>query len=433
MKKYVALLLTALLMLGLFGTVSAESAAPTKLTLWTFIDQHASFYQMMCEKWNELNPDRQIELETTVIGYADMHDKFKIALQSGVGAPDICDVELGQFPNVLKGEPQLVVLNDYMADYMDDLVQSRLDIYAKGGNYYGVPTHVGATVAFYNVPVLEAAGIDYTEIVTWDDWAEAGRKLKEANPDVYMGNVETSTSWTTRLMLAALGSDMIDVTDPDSPVVTMDTPEMNKIATTLQGFVEEGLMVPCPGGQVDTEEGKGFVNSGASATVIMPLWYMSRFVDEIPDMNQQYAIAPAPVFEAGQPRSVGLGGTGTVVTLTAADIDLAAEFIVYAKISETGNEMIWEYLGFDPCNTAVWDNTELTHNPDNKYIQYFLTNPFDTLLEIRDEIMYSATSEISPTVNSYNDNYLWNGLYIDMGDVAEELETAQSTIESEIF
>lgn len=425
------MLLILVMALGLFATASAEGA--TKLTLWTFIDQHAQFYNTMADLWNEKNPDRQIDLEATVLGYDDMHNKLKIALQSGVGAPDLCDVELGQFPNVLLGEPQLVILNEYMADYVDTVVPSRLAIYSKGDNHYGVPTHVGATVAFYNVELLEAAGIDYKTIITWDDWMEAGRKLKAANPDVYMGNVETTTQWQTSLMLTQQGADYQDNSNPDDPKATIDTPELLKAVTMQQQWLEEGIAMVCPGGQVDTEEGKAWLNTGVCATVIKAEWYMSRFVDEIPDMAGKYAIAPAPVFEEGQPRSIGLGGTGTVVTLTAPDKDLAAEFIVWAKLSEEGESMIWNVLGFDPVNTAVWENHELTHNPENKFNKYFLTNVFDTLLEIKDEIKFVSSTAISPTINTYFSSTLWNNLYIDRLDAAEELATAQEAIEADIF
>lgn len=430
MKKTISLLLVLVLALSLMATASAES---TKLTLWTFIDQHATFYKTMAEEWNKANPDRQIELEATVIGYDDMHNKFKIALQSGVGAPDLCDVELGQFPNVLLGEPQLVILNDYLNDYVETVVPSRLSIYSKGENHYGIPTHVGATVAFYNVELLEAAVIDYKSIVTWEDWMAAGKKLKESNPDVYMGNVETSTNWQTSLMLTQQTAGFLDNANPDDPKATINTPELLKAVTMQQQWITDGIAITCPGGQVDTEEGKAWLNTGICATVIMPEWYMSRFVDEIPDMKGKYAIAPAPVFEAGQPRSIGLGGTGTVVSLTAADKDLAAEFISWAKLSIEGEKMIWNVMGFDPVNTAVWDDKELTHNPDNKFNQYFLTNVFDTLNEIKDEIMYLPSTSISPTINSYLGSTLWNNLYIDMLDPATELQTAQEAIEADIF
>jgi arabinosaccharide transport system substrate-binding protein len=387
----------------------------------------------MTERWNELNPDKPIALEATVIGYDDMHNKLKVALQSGVGAPDICDVELGQFPNVLLGEPQLIPLNPYIESYIPTVVGSRLEIYAKNGNYYGIDYHVGATVAYYNVPLLEAAGIDYKEIVTWDDWAEAGLKLKAVNPDAYMGNVETTTQWQTSLMLTEQGATLIDVSNPDDPQPLVNTLEMLKAVTTQQGWLEDGIAMLCPGGQVDTEEGKAWLGTDVCATVIMPLWYMSRFVDEIAGETGKYAIAPAPVFEAGQPRSIGLGGTGTVLSKTNANPDLAGEFITWAKFSDEGETRIWEVLGFDPVNTAIWEDTELTHDPANKYNQYFLTSPFDTLLEIKDEIQYIPSTSISPTINAYFSSTLWNNLYLDLKDAAAELEEAQETIEADIF
>ncbi len=428
MKRLAALVLVfaMVFVLALGGLASAN---PTKLTLWTFIHQHARFYQVMTEKWNELNPDRQVELEATVLPYDDMHNKLQIALQSGVGAPDMCDVEISRFPNFLQGVPQLMVLNDAFAPYVDDIVPSRLGIYSKDGNMYGAPTHVGATVAFYYVDILEDAGVDYRDIKTWDDFAEAGRKLKAVHPDKYMGIAETSAGWTITAMLAQQGSDL--VSSDDQPQI--DTPEMLRAVTVLQNMVAEGIITTCPDGQPDTEGGKGFLDQGNVAGVIMPQWFMSRYLDEIPSMNGKVAIAPVPVFEEGMPRSLGLGGTGTVVTLTASDQDLASAWLAYAKLSEEGNRMIWEDLGFDPCNTALWTETAMTHNPDNAYNQYFLNNVFDVLNEVKDEIVMIRSSSISPTINNYVTTVMLNELFEDMLDPAEVLEDAQYNIESQIF
>lgn len=427
-KRSTTLILVFTLMFVAVSTGLAGANA-TKFTLWTFIDQHARFYQVMVEKWNELNPERQIELEATVLPYDDMHNKLQIALQSGVGAPDICDVEVSRFPNLLQGIPQLMPLNDAFAPYLEDIVPSRLGIYSKDGNFYGAPTHVGATVAFYHVEFLEAAGVDYREIRTWEDFAEAGRKLKKVYPDKYMGVAETSAAWTVTAMLAQQGSDLVD--DADQP--TIDTPEMLRAVTTLQNMVEEGILGIAPDGQPDTEGGKGFIDQGNVASVMMPQWFMSRFLDEIPNMRGKIALAPLPVFEVGMPRSLGLGGTGTVVTATAHDQQLASEWLAYAKLSEEGNRMIWEDLGFDPCNTALWADKEMTHNPNNAYNQYFLNNAFDVLNEIQAEIMLVRSSSISPTINQYVTTTMLNELFEDLMDPAEVLERAQYDIESQIF
>ncbi len=72
----------------------------THLEMWTFVELHGQHYGKMAEVWNEEHPDETIEITCTTYPYADMHTKLLTALQSGVGAPDICDVEVGQFPNV---------------------------------------------------------------------------------------------------------------------------------------------------------------------------------------------------------------------------------------------------------------------------------------------------------------------------------------------
>ena len=181
-----ALSVLVLVLVGLLLVPGLASANVTKFTLWTFIPQHARFFDVMAEKWNELHPDRPVELESSVMPYDDMHNKLQIALQSGVGAPDLCDIEISRFPNFLMGVPQLMPLNDYFAPYLDDIVPSRLGIYSKDGNMYGAPTHVGATVAFYYVEILEDAGIDYRDIKTWDDFG-TGRSAEP--PD---------SSWVSR-------------------------------------------------------------------------------------------------------------------------------------------------------------------------------------------------------------------------------------------
>ena len=341
MKKIIATILALCMILGLAGVANAEA---TTLTMWTFIAQHQEFYESMAKLWNEQNPDRQIDLQVTTIGYDDMHNKYKIALQADEGAPDLCDVELGQFPNVLTFSDKLTDLTPYMQDYMPDLVKARFEIYAKDGKYYGAPTHVGAMVAFYDVELLASAGVDYKEIKTWNDWLEAGKKLKAAVPDAWMGTVETSTQWVASLMLAQQGADW-----QDGEKAFVDTPEVAKLVDMQKSWLEAGICETCPGGQPDTEEGKAYIANNKIACVIMPFWYMSRFTGEIGDScKNRYAVAPCPVFEEGQIRSIGQGGTGTVVYANGADTELAADFLVFAKISPTGNEKDLELPGLRP-------------------------------------------------------------------------------------
>ncbi|MEX3616751.1 ABC transporter substrate-binding protein [Paenibacillus glucanolyticus] len=404
---------------------AGESA--TELSYWTFVELHGQHFEKMLGKWNAENPDRQIKLNVTVMPYDDMHNKLSIAVQSGTGAPDIADIELGKFPDFLAGTPQLEALNDVIDPYRDTIVKSRIDLYSKDGVNYGVPTHVGASVAFYNTEILEEAGVNYQDIVTWEDFKQAGIQVYEKTGK-YMGTADTSAAWQASMLLAQQGVDLTD--DSGNPVVNSEP--MIKAMTLLKDLQDSNAIATIAGGQPDTEEAYGEFNAGNYATAFMPLWQMSRYTNYMSDLSGKIAIAPIPVIEEGMPRSVGGGGTGTVVTKTAKDVQLAKDFLAFAKLSLDANKEIWNTLGFDPVNMDVWDMKDVTHNPENQFVQYFVNNPFDVLNEIRDEIRLIKSTSASPTINNVLCTTTFNEIFEDGKDITEALNDAQKQIEQEL-
>lgn len=399
----------------------------TELDYWTFVELHGQHFEKMLGKWNAEFPDRQIKLNVTVMPYDDMHNKLLIALQTGTGAPDISDIELGKFPDFLTGTPNLVELNDAIDPYRDTIVESRINIYSKDGKNYGIPTHVGATVAFYNTEILEQAGINYQDIVTFEDYKQAGITLFEKTGS-YLGTADTSANWQANILLTQQGSDLTD----DNGVPQVNTPQLIRGFEMMQDLLENNVVSTIAGGQPDTEEAYGEYNAGKFASAFMPLWMMSRFTNYMPDLAGKIAIAPLPVLEAGMPRSVGGGGTGTVVTKTAKDIELAKEFLAYAKLSLDANIEIWNTLGFDPVNMDVWDMKDVTHNPENAFVKYFVNSPFDVLNEIRDEIRMIKSTSASPTINNMFSTTTLNEIFEDGRDVTEALNEAQELITQQL-
>lgn len=396
------------------------AAEGTPLELWTFQEVHRQFYESMAEKWNEENPDKPVNLTVSVQPFDDMHNKLTIALQSGEGAPDMCDVEINKFPTYLEGEPQFMDLTSYVDPYRDDIVAARLEVYSKDGVNYGIPTHVGATVAFYDTSLLEPAGVDYKEIKTWDDYKEAGLKVVEATGKA-MGAAETSGTFIYQAMLAAQDADMTDENgDP-----ALDSEASIKALSTIQELVEAGVDQTIPGGSVDGEEGYGAINAGGYATIIRPLWYMSRYPAYMEQIEAgRIGIAPIPVFdEADFGVSYGGGGTGTVVTVQSENSELAAEWLCWAKLSEEGNRDIWNVLGFDPCNTSLWEDEELTTDESNQFISFFIDNPFDVLNTIKDDIRTIKSTYAVPTIDDIMTSVVLPDI-IENGVPAEEAATA---------
>lgn len=408
------------------GANAGEDA--TELSFWTFVDLHGKHLDKMLGLWNQENPDKQIKLNVTVMPYDDMHNKLLLAVTSGKGAPDIADIELGQFPKFLEGDNVLLEsLNDVFAPYKEVVVPSRVEIYSKADQVYGFDYHVGATLAFYNTEILEEAGVDYTTIITWEDFKQAGIKVYEKTGK-YLGTADTSATWQASMLLAQQNTDFTD--ENGNPQV--NSPEMVKAFEMLVDLQKNNVIATIPGGQPDTEEAKGEYNNGNYASALMPEWYMSRFVNEMKDLKGKYAIAPLPVLEEGNPRSVGLGGTGTVVTKNGTDVQLAKEFVAFAKLSKEATTEIWNTLGFDPINMEVWKDEAVTKNPDNEYVQYFKTNAFDTLNEIKVEIQAIKSVTASPTIGNVFNTVTLNAIFEDGQDVKEALDEAQEAIEQEL-
>lgn len=411
---------------------NAGTDGTTQLEFWTFTEIHGTFYEEMAKKWNEANPDKQISINVNVMPYDDMHNKLQIALTAGEGTPDFVDIEQGKFANFMQGTPALMDLTEVAEPYTSEgqVVQSRLDIYSKDGALYGLPTHVGATVAFYNVELLEAAGIDYTTIVTWDDFKEAGIKYHEATGK-YLGTADTSALWTENLLLAELGGEYTDEND----VVTVNSPEMVEAMNLLKDLYDNNVIGTVPGGNPDKEEAYGAFNNGDFACAIMPMWQMSRYTSYMPDLAGKIAIAPAPVMEEGAAeKSVGGGGTGTSVVAGKENSELAAEFIAYAKLSEEGAAEIWNMLGFDPCVTTIWDDESITKDPDNQFVKYFVTNPFDVLMSIQDGIvgLDSHASSSYPSINNMFTTVTLNDIFENGVDVQTALDQAQADLKNEL-
>ena len=484
-KKLLAMLLASAMVMSVGTVAFAEEAeteaAPTavltvgpddavgKFELWSFVDLHNTFYANMVEEWNALNPDKTVQITFSTYPYSDMHNKLMMSLQAGSGAPDFCDVEIGQFPNYIGDDCPLVDLGPAMEPYADTMVQARMDVYKnEAGVQVGVPTHVGATVMYWNAEIFEQYGLDYKSVKTWDDYTALGEQLRDAsNGEVFLTSVDTGgVDW----MWVAMAQHGEDWTGGPGGTVNVQLESVEKMLTMQQGWLNDGIAMVQHGddwtgghggtpnvqlesvekmltmqqqwladgiamistdGHVDLEAGFANISSGKIASFPKAMWYLSRFTGYMPEMEGKYDITKIPVFEEGQPSSVAIGGTGTVVTNQCDNPELAAEWLAWAKCSDAGCAHIWNDLGFDVCNTAVWTDEAFAFDESNVYNTFFRVKPYEVLKEIADEINPIYTTKNSPIINDYFCTTTLNYVLEEGWDVAEALQDAQDYIDFE--
>lgn len=398
----------------------------TELSLWTFQELHVGFWTEMADKWNEENPDNPINLTVTTGESHSVQQKLLVACQAGEGTPDIADIEIGYYGSFLKDD-YLLPLNDVVEPYQNDVVMSRIEMYGdQEGNWYGIDFHLGASVCYYNMDIMNEAGVDPSTIVTWDDYYNAGLTVLEKTGKP-MCAVETADLFLPQLMMLEKGAQYVDE-DGQPNIATQDHAD---VIDFIRKMIDAGICEIAPGGGFHTEEWYGHLNDGGVASITMPLWYMGRFTDYCPDLNGKMAIYEIPVWNEGDTREVLQGGTGTSVLKFTEHEDLAKEFLAFAKLSEEGNRYEWEELGFDPIRSSLWTDTSITENQDNKFLSYFQTNPFDILVKNGTEGLTAPniSGSYSATYNVLVSTTYANAFELSTDqDAMELLESEQSTI-----
>jgi len=405
------------------GETTPGQGEAVSLSLWTFQEQHKEYYEKTLALWNEQHPDKPIELTIDTYPNAEMHNKLLIALQSGVGAPDIADVNINFFQNFLKGDIQLVELNDIIEPEIDQFVKSRFDIYSKNGKYYGIDFHVGATVVYYNKEILDQAGVDPDAIKTWDDYIEAGKKVTAATgkPMTAFEVTDQRPFWP---MIVQRGSDYLD---KDGKAILDNEINIRTLESMHDMIYKHQIAIPMPGGATASEEFFTFMNKGEMASLIMPMWYMSRFLSYMPDLEGKILVRPMPVWEEGDMRSAGMGGTGTAVTTQSKHQEIAKQFLAFAKLTKESNIRIWQELRFDPIRWDVWDAQEL-QEPD----PYFSNEKvFNVLLDMKDEIVSPNMGELSAAAQDLvKSNVMFKALKEQSLTPAEALKEAADELRS---
>jgi len=307
---------------------------------------------------------------------------------------------------------------------LDYIIRSRVDMYSRDGIFYGVCAHVGAAVHFYNTAILEEAGIDYRDIITWDDFREAGERVLEV-VGVPMVTFEATDTFGLHVKLAQLGSDFLT----EDNEYNINTPEMIHVLTWSQDMIRDGLAIVAPGGFHHAEEYYGFMNAGGAASIGMPQWYLQRFRSYMPDLHGQIRLAPSPVWEVGQQRSLGLGGTGHSVTNQTEHPDLVKDFLAFSKLTPRGSAYFWTWMGTDPIFKEIWRDESVVR-AENAFTDYFGIDLFDVLIEIEDEIPAPILTDRYPSVVDMMRTVVLPRVLLDMEDPATVLEEAQGILEA---
>ena len=181
MKKFLALCLTALMVLSLIPAF-AEGSEPTVIHLLVPA-HHDKITGMMVEAFNASHDDIQVEYDASAVGWDGVSTKL-ITMLAGGEDVDIACVSTSYYPQFVDLNQVYDITEHAEQNYSEDeYYWSVFDGLKVDGHLYGVPSSIYTLVNYYNKDAYDEAGLEYPPMEwgegawTFEEWADTARAL----------------------------------------------------------------------------------------------------------------------------------------------------------------------------------------------------------------------------------------------------------------
>ena len=387
----------------------------TEITVWAW-NVAAKALVESAKSFNQKYP--KIKVNVQEYGLAqNVYERYSVILSSGVGVPDIIQIESDYVQTFAETYPQYFFdMNGYI-DIEGKVDPSKISTsYDSEGKLVSIPWDSGPVVMFYREDLFNQAGIDINSIITFEDYISAGKKLKEKFPNITMTGLPfTQDENLFRCLLVANKSYYLN----NKGEITVASSKAIETLQMIKRLIDEGVAK----NTINWDGGIVANKNGELASWIMGGWWGGTIKDQMPEMKGKWKIAPIPAFPDGA-RASSSGGAGLSITASESIKQAAAlEFIKESLMNVDNQLMMYEKYSLFPSYLPTYDDERFLKSDD-----YFGDDFNKILADVTKEIpnvIYASKdfAEIKNTVVSVYEDVLNNNR-----DIKSALEQAASQI-----
>ncbi|UXH43373.1 sugar ABC transporter substrate-binding protein [Rossellomorea vietnamensis] len=352
MKK-VFVLMGIIATLIIAGCSSGSSGSESKdgkvtLTAWAW-NVNVGALNDAVKEYQKNHPNVKLKVED--IGRLDVYDKLSTGLAAGgVGLPDIVLVEDDRIHGYVEAFPEgfLNLSDKGFSDHENQFPSFKNDLAQVEGKYYAMPFDAGPGGMFYRRSLFEKAGVKAEDINTWDDFLEAGKKIKEATGSYAMPLDMFKDDPTFRMMLNQQGVFYYD----KEGNIDLTNPKAVKAMEIQKKFADADLIKNVDGWN-------GVVSStvdGSVATIPFGAWYYGTIVDQAKDTSGDWGVFLLPAVEEGGNRASNLGGSSWMIPAASENADAAYDFLEYFSTDKDTQIMAMEDYGLFPSLNTTYES-----------------------------------------------------------------------------
>ncbi|MFF4628815.1 ABC transporter substrate-binding protein [Streptomyces griseorubiginosus] len=310
--------------------IAAAMKEPTELTFWTWVPNIDKEVALFHAKYPA------VKVEVVNVGQGVTHyTKLRTAIKAGKGAPDIAQIEYQAIPTFTITD-SLLDLSLYGASWLEGkFVDWTWDqVSSPGGQVWAIPQDTGPMGLLYREDIFAEHDIQVPR--TWDEFAEAARKLHRADPGVYLTNLAANEAAAWHGLLWQAGAKPYDLSGKRDIAINVDDSISRKLGAYWGGLAEEGVISADPD---FTDSWYAGLNRGKYAAWVSAAWGPAFLSGSAKATSGKWRAAPLPQWDLTMPTSGNWGGSSSAVVKHTRNPIAAAQFA--------------QFLNTDPASTAI--------------------------------------------------------------------------------
>src|SRR5215213_2062660 len=284
-------------------------------------------------------------------------------LAAGDTSIDLMSLDVPFAPELAQAGFLAPVPSDVTSEVSEGVVQGSLESATWNDELVAIPFWANTQLLWYRKSVAEAAGLDMTQPVTWDQLVKAAQdqdKLLSAQGR----RAESLTVWFNALIESA-GGHIIDEnsTDPDKIKLGFDTAAGKRAGEVMHDVATSGVVGPAFSTSSEDTSATQFESDDAGFMVNWPfVWAQAQTKVEAGTLDQSvpddYGWALYPQVDEDTPSAPPLGGINLGVSKYSSYVDEAYD--ATECITSDENQAYYMNTNGNPASSAaVYDDPEV--------------------------------------------------------------------------
>jgi arabinosaccharide transport system substrate-binding protein len=315
--------------------------------LWTFIRHRVPVYEAAIRNWDLSGKDAvRIEL----IELQALSRRLQSGFFSGTPLADLVEVERSTASATWRGPLEAVGFVDLTERLHAEGLYQRINTpsfspWTNRGRIFGLPSDVHPVLLCYRADIFEAAGIDVTQLDTWDKFFAATAHLVadlsgNGRPDRYVFELAETTNEIAIVLILQAGGRLFD--DDGRPV--LDNPVNVRVLAQLASWAS-GPNKLTADLELHSGAGNQLRASGYVLSWLVPDWRAKLNQLYLGELAGKLKLMPVPAWEEGGRRTSSWGGTMLGLTTTSPTIEANWEFAKRLYLSHELAISAWRDFG----------------------------------------------------------------------------------------